>query len=334
MITDSLIHTIAAFLLLSYTKLAVVSIRILNGSFLNDVYGNKVGFVPFFSPQNYYFHGEHGLFATLAIFTLLTFVAIPPIILLLYPFKKCNACLEKFCSTRPQHGLEIFVKSFQGYYKDGTSNRFDFRYTAGFYFILRIIVAVGELDSVFSSHFGQQTIGIILFFTAVGFAFFKPYTKNVLNAVDALHFVALSLIYWLLLSGVYSMLLNRGSRVLGGIAFLSILPCVYITVYLVCSLPCFKNPKFMKLRQCFEKQESLLNATEEDPDSQTPLCPSHSFPDRLDICRAPASLNSLKKPTVSFVGLEKKDEVEGDGVRCMAQVGPDGGGGLAGEEEL
>ena len=327
MITDSLIHTIAAFLLLSYTKLAVVSIRILNGSFLHDVYGNKVGFVPFFSTQNYYFHGEHGFFATLAIITLLTFVAIPPLILLLYPAKKCNACLDKFCCARPLHGLRTFVDSFQGAYKDGSSNRCDFRYVAGWYFLLRIFVAVGELDSIFSSHFGHQAIGIILFLTAMGFAFFKPYKNNLLNAVDALHFITLSLIYWLLLSGVYSMLLNRGSRVLGGIALLSILPFVYITVYLVCSLKYFK-----KLHECCKKQEEYLNDTEDDLDAQRPLH-SSTFADRLEHPTEYESIGSTK-PTFSYVEVEKDEEVEGDEMHSKVQLIPDGGGGLATEEEV
>lgn len=291
-ITDSLIHTIATFLLLSYTKLAVVSIRILNRLFLRDVNGNKV-LVPFFSPQNNYLRGEHRLFATLAIFTLLTFVAIPPIILLLYPYKVCNKCLGKCCCTRPLQGLRTFLDSFQGAYRDGSSNRFDFRCTAALYFLLRIIVAVGELDSVFSSHLGHQANGIILFLTAVAFAFLKPYKKNVLNAVDALHFIALSLIHWLLLSGVYSLLLNRGSRVLGLIAFLSILPCVYITVYLVCSLSYFK--KYCK------RQRSVLNATEEDPHSETSLSSSNTFADRIQNPNKYKYLISPREPTKSLI---------------------------------
>jgi len=57
-ITDSLIHTMAAFLLLSYTKLVVVSVRILDGAYLYSVDGKK-NLVPFYSAQNDYFHGEH-----------------------------------------------------------------------------------------------------------------------------------------------------------------------------------------------------------------------------------------------------------------------------------
>ena len=288
-LTDSLIHTIATFLLLSYTKLVVVSIRILNGAFLYDVDGNRVGVVPYYSAQNNYFHGEHAAFAILAILTLSTLVAIPPIVLLLYPLRKCHVCMGVFCRPRLRCGLRTFVESFQGSYKDGTSNRYDFRYTAGWYFLLRIIVAVGEVDNVFSSHFGQEIVALVLLLTAVGFALLQPYKKYLLNVVDALHFVTLSMIYWLLLSDVYLTLLNRGNNALGLIAFLSILPCVYVvslTAYWVCCIK--KLPQWLYLcsngkRMGVQQSDSSVNK-EQEPDSQTPLCqPANddTFADRL-----------------------------------------------------
>ena len=288
-ITDSLIHTIATFLLLSYTKLVAVSVRILNGSFVYGVDGKK-SLVPFYSSQNDYFRGEHAAFATLAILTLSTLVAIPPIVLLLYPLRKCHVCMGVFCRPRLRCGLRTFVESFQGSYKDGTSNRYDFRYTAGWYFLLRIIVAVGELDNEFSSHFGQQIIISILFLTAVGFAFLQPYKSYLLNIVDMFHFFTLSLIYWLLLNNMYLMLLNRGSELLGVVAFLSALPCVYILVfiiywaYVIKKLPQRLNQRLKNGCSGWHRSGPVYAHTEiQEQNSQTPLCQtnSSSFADRL-----------------------------------------------------
>ena len=292
-ITDSLIHTMATFLLLSYTKLVVVSVRILDGSFLYGVDGKK-SLVPFYSAQNDYFRGEHAAFATLAILTLSTLVAIPPIVLLLYPLRKYHVCMGVFCRPRLQNGLRTFVESFQGCYKDGTSNRYDFRYTAGWYFLLRIIVAVGELDNIFSSHFGQQIIILILFLTAVGFALLQPYKKYLLNVVDTFHFFTLALIHWLLLDDVYLLLLNRGNKLLGVIAFVSILPCVYgtlVTIYWVHFIKKFPQ-RFYRWLKCqpvrVQRSASThLHTKVEEANSQTPLCETASdnsagsFADRL-----------------------------------------------------
>ena len=290
-IRDSLIHTIATFLLLSYTKVVVVSIRILNGTVIYNVNGDGVALVPYFSTQDSYFHGEHAAYAMLAILTLSTLVAIPPIVLLLYPFRKCHVCMGVFCRPRLQNGLRTFVESFQGSYKDGTSNRYDFRYTAGWYFLLRIIVAVGGIDNVFSPHFGQQAIALVLFLTAVGFALLQPYKKHLLNVVDTFHFVTLSLIYWLLLNDVYLTVLNRGNSVLGLIAFLSILPCVYrvsVTIYWVYYVKKFPQRAYRWLKnRCIKQQQSDSPSKVQEPNSQTPLCRptaedlEASFADRL-----------------------------------------------------
>ena len=293
-ITDSLIHTIATFLLLSYTRLVVVSIRILNGTILYDIDGNRAALVPYFSTENDYFYGEHAAFATLAILTVSTLVAIPPIVLLLYPLRKCHVCMSVFCRPRLQNGLRTFVESFQGSYKDGTSNRYDFRYTAGWYFLLRIIVTVGGADNAFSPHFGREAIALTLFITAVAFALLQPYKKYLLNVVDTFHFVTLSLIYWLLLNDVYLTVLNKGNNVLGLIAFLSILPCVYgvlVIVHWVCfvkKLPQRSYSWFKDRCVGLQRSDSIsLPVNTKEPISQAPLYQptsdyfEASFADRL-----------------------------------------------------
>ena len=301
-INDSLIHTIATVLLLSYTKLIDVSLRILSGVYVYNVMGKTVDFVPYFSADTKYFSGVHAALTLVAILTLNTLVAIPPIVLLLYPLRLSNRCTEKFCHPRLQYGLKTFVDSIQGCYKDRTCGRYDCRYAAGWYLLLRIIVAVGSLDDTFSTHLGRQIVAITLLLTAVGFAFFQPYKKYMRNIMDALHFIVLSLIYWFLLNGLNLMLLNRTNHVLSIIAFLSTLPIAYILLlaaYWVCFIKNFpqKSFYFARAKYCKRWRESLINTTEDSATERTPLGIesnvsdfNNSFADRL---QNPASYAAL-----------------------------------------
>ena len=137
---ESLVHTFAAFLLLSYSKILTVSLSLLqNQGYARDSSGEKVGpLTIYYNATVPYFSTEHLPFALLAIFISATFIAFPVLILLLYPtrlFQRCIGC----CSTR-WHALDAFVDAFQGYYKDGTNGTPDWRYFSGLYLIFRILV--------------------------------------------------------------------------------------------------------------------------------------------------------------------------------------------------
>ena len=149
--------------------------------------------------------------------------------------------------------------------------------------------ALAELDSILAELATSSKVGIDEELPFKSLALLQPYKKYLLNVVDALHFVTLSMIYWLLLSDVYLTLLNRGNNALGLIAFLSILPCVYVvslTAYWVCCIK--KLPQWLYLcsngkRMGVQQSDSSVNK-EQEPDSQTPLCqPANddTFADRL-----------------------------------------------------
>jgi len=104
------------------------------------------------------------------------------------------------------------------------------------------------------------------------------------------HFFTLSLIYWLLLNNIYLMLFNRGSELLGVVAFLSALPCVYIMVfiiywaYVIKKLPQRLNQRLKNGCSGWHRSgPAYAPIGIQDQDSQTPLCPtnSSSFADRM-----------------------------------------------------
>ena len=138
----SVIHAFSTFLLLSYTKVVDVSYSLLAPSQLYNASGEEVGpRVWYYDASVQLFQGEHVPYAILSLVILSTYIAIPPILLFLYPskiFRKCIRLCKLNCNA-----LHIFMDTFQGCYKDGTNGTctYDCRYFAGLYFLVRICVS-------------------------------------------------------------------------------------------------------------------------------------------------------------------------------------------------
>ena len=223
---DSLIETFATILLLSYSKLASVSIRLLNGAFVYDVNGKKVALYYYYDATIKFFGREHAPFAILALLVLVTIIVILPLILTLYQFKPFQWCLEhcRLCTPRVQNGLSAFVDSYQGCYKE------KYRFFAGLYFILRIIMAAADIDDTFSSRYSRHFLILLLIGMSLAFALLQPYKKKKHNVIDTFHFVILAAIYFLLLNEVFLTFLSRKSPFIPIVGILMILPLLYFIV--------------------------------------------------------------------------------------------------------
>ena len=288
-VRSSLVGTFTTFFLLSYMKLTTTSIRILNGVFVYDSYGNNLGLFLYHDATVRYFTGEHIIFALIAIIVLVTVIAIPPLVLILYQFSFCHKCMDccKPCTPRMQNGLRVFVEAFQGCYKDGADGRRfrDFRYFAGLYFVLRIVIAISDLDNIFSSHAGRQAIVVLFIIVAVAIALLRPYKLYRYNVIDAAHFVILTVIYFLLLNGVFLSFLSKSSKtILGFVCFLSVLPLLYATVLFIYSF-LSKTKLLPKFTERFKKKATKsFEEIGEDESSETTALHQDSYgplPDRL-----------------------------------------------------
>ena len=222
-VKDSLIETFATLLLLSYSKLATVSIRLLNGAFVYNVNGERVGLNFYYDGTVKYFGSEHAPFAVLAILVLVTIISFLPLILTFYQFKPFQWCLERcrLCTPRVQNGLSAFVDSYQGCFKE------KYRFFAGVYFILRIVMAAADVDDTFSSRYLRQFLILLLIGMALVFALLQPYKKKKHNIIDSLFFANLASLYFLLLNEVFLTLLSRKSPFLPLASIFMVLPLLY-----------------------------------------------------------------------------------------------------------
>ena len=249
----SVIDAFATFTLLSYVKLLNIIDYFLLYRYVYNGQGETVSTVVFFDSNSEYMHAKHLPYALTAIFVFLTFITIPPIVLLLYQCSAFQKCLTR-CRMNTL-AFRTFVDIFQGPYKCGSNGTLDCRYFAGLYFILRIIVFFMSFGGTFIYIAGSS---ILYFFTALLFALLQPYRKHFHNIVDAVIFAIMATMYMFIAIQAASVFLNGQPY-----AFLLILtdvlytlPLVYLTVFVVCWLldrktGCVQNLKQYKFLSCF-----------------------------------------------------------------------------------
>ena len=261
----------ATFTLLSYVKLLMVSRDILTYANLYDGTGEKSSKVlVYYDTTDHYLHGEHLPFAILAIFVLLTFVAIPPVLLLLYPtsiFQKCLTRCRMNC-----YALHTFADVFQGCYKNGTNGTRDYRYFAGLYFVMRIIVILFTLVP-YPIYYGVWPLMYLL--TVLSFSILQPYKKHIYNSLDSLVFALLATIYIILI--FHSMLIlytgHHSVALLVLVDLLYTLPLLCVSLFVVYWL-------VVRIRRtkCFQKLFRKWSSGETIPLKEDY---GDSFPDRV-----------------------------------------------------
>ena len=185
----SIVSTFATFLMLAYNKITIASWKLLGELKVTDIRGNSSYYL-MLAPAVPYFGTEHIPFAILAIVVLSTFIALPPLLLIAYPtitFQKMLGCLKI-----RWHTLHIFADVFQGCYKNRTDGKYDYRYFAAFYSILRIIILLVNVHN--NPHKTGWTLSTaVLIIGSLLFALLRPYKKNWLNVLDSVLLASLGL---------------------------------------------------------------------------------------------------------------------------------------------
>ena len=188
-----ILHAFAAFLLLSYTKVSLVSMKILASTTLYNETGknveyNRIFLAGYYSLSDRSFILPYGFIAVLFV---TIFVFIPTLFLLGFP-QLIDWLLDKphfKCFRRywPSLTIHAILDTFQGYYRPKCW------FFSGIYLLFRlsIIISYCATNSYLQQYFLQQIfIMIVLSLVAI----FKPYKREVFNVVDILMFLNLGII--------------------------------------------------------------------------------------------------------------------------------------------
>ena len=181
---ESLVHVFVTFLILSYSKVLFVSFTLLRYIPIHNSTGAVVApRVLYYDASVTFLSREHLPFALLAIFVIFTFNILPLLVVVLYPTRVFQKCLNFFRIR--WHAVHAFADAFNGSYKDGTNGTWDYRYFAGFYLFGRIVVLFEKNHNNISLHYYVACYTVFILF----FVFCRPYKKNLFNMLDSFFFL-------------------------------------------------------------------------------------------------------------------------------------------------
>ncbi len=177
----SIVNVFATLLMLSYTKLVIISVGMLHYTQIFSNGGESVG------PRRvcldasmHYCSLKYLPYLVLSSSVLCFFVVLPILFLCLYPLRPFQRCLNT-CGLS-WHALHAFADSFNGHYKNRTDNTFDCRYFGSFYLILRIVIFVSCVLSGRYLSLVQITTGVVALFLLSSL---RPYKNEIFNIIDS-----------------------------------------------------------------------------------------------------------------------------------------------------
>ena len=178
-IRTSTIDVFATFFLLSNVKFLSISYDLLTPVKVYQL--NSTGSLThswrlYYDASLTYFGEEHLPYAILAIASFLFFVLFPLLLLVLYPFRWFQKLLNLFPFR--WYILHTFVDSFQGCYKDGTTEMTrDCRWFASLFFLLRLFLFI--LSAFISTlvFFAISALAVVLLLILL--VSFQPFKENV-----------------------------------------------------------------------------------------------------------------------------------------------------------
>ena len=264
-INEAILPAFAAFLLLSYTKFSTTSSYITGTQVLIDENGTPVGSTRvYFAGHLEYNDGEYLKYLLPASFVFATFVAIPPLILLVFPLKAFEWCISKVKILRshyPAVKVQILLDTFQGCYKN------KMRFFAGLYFVFRLVINVSyiETDTWFDQYVVQQIACAIM---VALLAICQPYNEEnkLFNTVDILMFTNLGILNAISFY-LYSYAQSNSTQVsLPSLAFalqyiLVYLPLLYMLTYIVWY---FIKPYKLRMKHALQQITSVFSRKEDN----------------------------------------------------------------------
>ncbi len=147
--------------------------------------GTYVREVLYFSPSISISSKEHIPYLITGVVSLVMFTVVPSFLLCLYPTRVLRKLLHCCLLSRLRQSLWIFVETFQGYYKDGSTGKRDFRAISGAHFIILLLIA-----SVCIS--GKVRLGLlpiaqlILVSVSLSYAIARPCKQHSANVIQSI----------------------------------------------------------------------------------------------------------------------------------------------------
>ena len=199
---DSIIPAFATFILLSYTKVILVSFELIAPSRVYNQSGQlDYKIMPYDASMHFLSHG-HLPYVVLALFMLTMFCGLPFLVLCLHPMACFQRCLDKLkVPPSVRLCLRAYTDAYTGCYRDHTNSTVDCRYFAAVYFLFRFVL----LGFISFSKYTYVWLWLILLTLTISaiFLILQPYREKWLNIVDSIGFLLVAVAILLYMYGIY-----------------------------------------------------------------------------------------------------------------------------------
>ena len=245
--THSFTHAIVAFLTLSYAQCTSVTIQLLTIAYVEGEGGLSSDLWVYYYGKFKFFDVDHIVYAIPALVFLVTFVLVPPFLLMSYPL--CHQVMALLhisetsmglCVTRWIEKLKPLFDAFQNRFKDR------YRFTAGIHYLYRVAIPAMFATVMYIHHFYLASI-ILLVSGLLFHSIVQPYQARKDNVYHALVMADLALIAAMGMYNYNASLQNKSNQNVVYLLFVLIsLPVVSSLSYFVFKLGClcfqsFKN---------------------------------------------------------------------------------------------
>ena len=189
-VKSNIINTFASFLVYSYSKILFTCyslISITEVSQRNGCYPNTAhSYYSMYNASMPYLGPQHKPYFILAVIILTVFNIFPMLLMFVYPttlFQKTLGCFPRV----NWHFLHTFMDHFQGCYKNGTNNTWDYRYIAGMYLLIRIIYHIPDIITL-NHKYNNFLYFLMPLLISLIFGSFRPYRTDAYNRLDCVYF--------------------------------------------------------------------------------------------------------------------------------------------------
>ena len=134
-----------------------------------------------------YFSSVDHLPYALVLLLIFAVIALPPVLLLgFYQFRFIQNLLQNTFVYR-SHAIRAFIDLFHGCYKDGTNSKYDLRFTASLYLLIRVAVLLSFILCTFTTLDSCRTVSVFLCVSLLllFIALVRPYKNQRLNVLDS-----------------------------------------------------------------------------------------------------------------------------------------------------
>ena len=251
-IKTSMIDVFATFLVLSYNKILSVNFDLLAFTIPIDSSGKKVGRYLYYDASYEHFGPDHLPYGILALLLLTIFNFLPFLLLLFYPMKWFQRCLNRYKLSHL--ALHTFFDSFAGCYKDGTEpGTRDCRYFAALFLLLRIILYIVYQLTLTAYFYGWS--GLIFTGFTILLIVAQPY-KSIYNKYNTITTVMFGILTMTVLAvmnlNIAYMKAHQAVKFSATtVAILIILPLLYATGIAIEWV--YKQNIFRKLFECLSR---------------------------------------------------------------------------------